>query len=315
MTLKVAEVTDGMPFFPFYVALQKNYFKAQGLILDPATVPQLGSGAKLASAVEAGNIDVAVGGITDVFTISRVDAYIKIVGAITTDFLLDVVVSKSFEQQAHLTASSPLADKVKALENKKVGISAPNSASDALVTYLFRQQRLNAQRDVTKVNLGAAIPTDLAALQAGRVDAVVVSSPAGEIAEAQGFGDTFISPTRGDVPGMQGLPFGVAYAKQQTIDAKPKAVQAFIRGLAQGEEFIQNNPTQMVPLLQKYLKLDQNVADNAWSATKVSMPQNPQVSQQAFNIANQFQVDGGLTAITRPYKDLVSTDTINKALG
>jgi NitT/TauT family transport system substrate-binding protein len=120
MTLKVAEVTEGMPFFPFYIALQEGYFKAQGLTLDPATVPQTGSGAKLAAAVEAGSIDLAVGGITDVFTISRVDAYIKIVGAITNDFLLDVVVSKSFEQQAHLTASSPLADKVKALEGRKV---------------------------------------------------------------------------------------------------------------------------------------------------------------------------------------------------
>lgn len=314
MTLKVADVTNGMPFFPFYIALQKNYFKAQGLTLDPTPVPQMGSGAKLAAAVESGSIDLAVGGITDVFTISRVDAYIKIVGSITDDFLLDVVASKSFEQQTHLTASSSLADKVKALKGKKVGISAPNSASDALVTYLFRQQGLDAQRDVTKVNLGAAIPTDLAAVKAGRVDAVVVSAPAGEIAETQGFGDTFISPTRGDVPGMSGLPFGVAYARQPTIDAKPKAIQAFIRGLAQGEEFIQNNPTQMVPFLQAYLKLDQKTADNAWNATKVSMPQSPQVTQQSFNIANQFQVSGGLIAVALPYKDLVAADTINKAL-
>lgn len=314
MTLKVAEVADSMPFFPFYIALQKNYFKAQGLTLDPATIPQLGSGAKLASAVEAGSIDLGVGAINDVFTISRVDAYIKIVGAITNDFLLDVVASKSFEQQMHLTASSPLAAKVKALEGKKVGISAPNSASDALVTYLFRQQGLDAQRDVTKVNLGAAIPTDLAALEAGRVDAVVTAAPAGEIAEAQGFGDTFISPTRGDVPGMQGQLFGVAYARQQTIDAKPKAIQAFIRGLNRAEEFIQNNPTQMVPFLQKYLKLDQQVADNTWNATNVSMSQTPQVTQQAYNLANQFQVDGGLISIALPYKDLVAADTINKAL-
>jgi ABC-type nitrate/sulfonate/bicarbonate transport system substrate-binding protein len=314
MTLKVAQVTNAIPFFPFYAALQGNFFKAQGLTLDPSTPPSMESGPKLAVAVEAGSIEIGVGTITDAFTLSRVDASIRVIGAVTSDFLLDVVVSKSFEQQMHLTATSSLMDKIRALVGKKIGVSAPNSASDGLVTYLFRQQGLDAQKDATRVNLGANTSIDLASLQAGRVDAVVVGAPGGEIAEVQGFGDILISPTRGDVPTMQGQLFGVAYAKQQTIDTKPKAVQAFIRGLAQADEFIQNNPTRMEAFLEKYVRLDQKTANIAWNATKSGMPRTPQVSQQAYDTANQFHVKGGLIALAVAYKSLVATDTINKAL-
>lgn len=314
MTLKVAQIANGISAFPLYVALEKNFFKAQGLTLVPPIPPQMGSGSKLATTIEAGGAEVGVGGITDVFMISKVDTSIRIIGAFSNAFLLDIVVSKSFEQKAHLAATSPLADKIKALVGKKIGISAPGSAPDMLVTYLFRQQGLDAQKDAIKVNLSAAIPSQLAALQSGRVDAVAVLVPGGEEAEMQGFGDIFISPVRGDVPDMQGQLFGVSYARKSVIDAKPRAVQAFIRAMAQAEDYIHKNPNQMTALLEKYLKLDKKVLNIAWNATKASVPLTPQVSQQAYNTADQFHVKAGLIAMAPDYKELVATDTINKAL-
>jgi ABC-type nitrate/sulfonate/bicarbonate transport system substrate-binding protein len=314
MTLKVGQIVNSIPAFPFGLAVEQNVFKAQGLTLDPPVPPNMGSGAKLATALEANGVEVAVGTINDAFTISRVDAHIKIIGAVSNAFLLDIVVTKRFEQQAHLTATSPLADKIHALVGKKIGISAPNSSTDALVTYLFRQQGLDAQKDVTKVSVGAVTATDLAVLQAGRVDAVVVGAPGGSQAEVQGIGDTFISPVRGDVPSMQGQLFGVVYAKQSVIDAKPKAIQAFIRGLAQAEALIQKNPTQATAYLPKYLKVDQKTIDVAWNATKAGMPATPQISQQAYDTANQFQVKAGLIAVPLAYNDLVASDLINNAL-
>lgn len=314
MTLKVGTITDAVPFFPFYVAREKNFFKAQGLTLDPAVPPLLGSGAKLSTAIEANGIEVAVGGVHDAFTVSRIDTSIRFIGAVNNGFLIDVVMGKNFAQQTHLTATSSLADKVKALVGKKIGISAPGSSTDALLTYLFRQQGLNALKDATKVNLGASVTTDLAALQAGRVDAIVVAAPGGEIARAQGFGDILISPTRGDVPSMQGQLFEVAFTKQQVIDSKPQAVQAFIRALVQADTFIQNNPDQALVLLEKYLHLNAKTGAIAWNAAKASMPQSPLISQAAYDTANEFEVKAGLLAIALPYKDLVASDTINKAL-
>ena len=317
MTLKVAQVATGFGFFPTFVAEQEGFFKAQGLTLDPSPIPMLNSGARLAQAVEANSAEVGVGGATDVYTISRVDSYIQMIGAVSTGLFIDIVVSKRFEQQAHLSAASPLVDKVKALVGKKIGVSAPNSATDALVTYLFRQQGFDAQTDVTKVNVGAAIGPVLSALASGKVDAAATGTPGGQEAETQGFGDNFISPIRGDDPTLVGQLYVVAYAKQQTITAKPNAIRAFIRGLAQAETFIHQQPAQTLALMRKYLSgaIDQKTLDTAWNATKSAIPANPQICHQAYEVADQFHLKGGLIAIPLAYKDLVAQDTINQALG
>lgn len=316
MTLKVAQVTNAITFFPMYIAEKEGYFKAQGLTFNPATPPLLLSGSKVATAVETNSVEVGVGGATDAFTISRVDSSIRLIGDVSDGLQIDVVASKNLLQQTGLSDASPLADKVNALKGKKVGVSAPNSASDALVTYLFRQQGLSAQTDVTKVSVGASITTALAALQSGRVDAVAIASPAGEEATVKGFGDLFISPTRGDDPALVGQLFGITFAKQQTINTKPKAVQAFIRGLAQADTFMQQHPDQALTLLQGYLKtIDPKALGEAWSFLKSSMPQTPQICQNGYNVANQFHLKAGLIAVPLAYKNMVAQDTINQALG
>ncbi|WP_165423329.1 ABC transporter substrate-binding protein [Ktedonosporobacter rubrisoli] len=315
MTLRVAQNTNSISFFPFYVAEQKQFFTKEGVTLDPSPPSLLGTGPKLTAALESNSIDVAAGSVTDAFTLSRVDSYIKIVGTFADAFLLDIIVSKQFERQTHLSASSSLAEKVQALVGKKIGISSPGSTNDALVTFLLRQQGLDALRDVTKVSLGGNNPaTGLGALAQGRVDALAFPVPVGQEAEAQGIGDIFISPARGDVPEMQGQLYGVLFARQQTLDAKPKAVQAFIRGLAQAEKWIHQNPTQAKALLGKYLKQNQEMTAAIFQACLPGLPQSPQISQQAYTTANQFHVKAGLIAIALPYQSLVATDTITKAL-
>ncbi|MGH2480587.1 MAG: hypothetical protein ACRDHW_13105, partial [Ktedonobacteraceae bacterium] len=52
MTLKFAQDTTSASFFTFYVAMQENFFKAQGLTLDPANPAVLGNGAKVTAAIE-----------------------------------------------------------------------------------------------------------------------------------------------------------------------------------------------------------------------------------------------------------------------
>ncbi len=316
MTLKVAQVANNMPSFPLYVAVQEGFFKAQGLTLSPQMPPALNTGGRLSTAVETNNVEVGVGGATDTFTISRVDSSIRMIANVSDGFQIDVIVNKSFLQKTGLSDASPLADKVNALKGKKVGVSAPNSTTDALITYLFRQQGLNAQTDVTKENLGTSVPSVLAALQSGRVDAVALAMPGGEQAVAKGYGDILISPVRGDDPALMGQLYDVAYARQSVINAKSKAIQAFIRGLAQADMFMQQHADQTLTLLKTYLKtLDPKALDRAWSLLKPDMPKTPQICQNGYNVANQFHLRAGLITAPLAYNNLVAEGTINQALG
>jgi NitT/TauT family transport system substrate-binding protein len=312
MTLNVGQISDSVAFFPFYVAEQQGYFKDEGLTLGSR--PRLGTGAKVATALEAGSIDIAGGVITDAFDLAKVDPQVKVIGSLVNAYYVDVTVSKSFEKATGLTASSSLADKVKALRGKKVGITGPGSGTEALMIYLFKQQGLDVKRDATLVNLGSNNTAALGALRTGRVDALCFFSPVGQAAEAQGIGDILISPMRGDIPSMQGQLHGVFYTLQKVIDAKPKAVQAFIRAVGRAEAFIHSNPDKALTMLEQYLHMNQQIAKTVFAAMESAYPQSPRIDQQGYNIAAQFHVQAGLIKTAPAYSAIVAISTINAAL-
>jgi ABC-type nitrate/sulfonate/bicarbonate transport system substrate-binding protein len=312
-TLSVCQINKSINFFPFYVAQQEGYFKAQGLSV--ANPPLLQVGSKVVDGVEGGNCDIGNGVMTDVFSWVKVDPSARVIGAFMNGFVVDIVVSKALEQAEHVTATSPLAAKVAALKGKKIGITGPGTGTQALLTYLFKQEGMNAAKDATEVSLGSNNVAALAALKAGRVDALSFFSPIGQAAEAQNTGDIFISPVRGDVPGLTGDVHGVFYTKQSVITAKPQAIAAYIRAVNQAETFIQNNPTQAKTLLNSYLGLGQSVTDAVYQAQSGGIAKSPQITQAAYTVAGQFHVGAGLITQIPAYCSVVATATIASALG
>ncbi|MBV9230440.1 MAG: ABC transporter substrate-binding protein [Chloroflexi bacterium] len=313
MTLNVGQISDGIAYFPLYIAEQEGFFKDEGITLGNR--PRLGTGAKVATALRAGSIDIAAGVFTDVFNLATVDSEVRAIGSLMNGFYVDIAVSKSFEQTMHVTRDSPLADKVSALRGKKIGITGPGSGTEALVIYLFRQQGLDAKKDAVMVNLGSDYTGALAALQSGRVDVLSMGAPVGQEVESQGLGDMLISPVRGDVPSMVGETHGVLYTRQSIMNAKPQAVTAFIRAIGKAEAFIHDQPQEKVRvLLKQYLKLDQKTTDAVYATEIPILAQDPRIDQKGYDIATQFHVQAGLISIAPFYKDIVAADTINKAL-
>jgi NitT/TauT family transport system substrate-binding protein len=312
MTLNVGQLNDGINFFPFYVAEQMGFFKAQGVILGKR--PRIATGPMMVTALENGTIDIGGGVITDAFDMTRVDWAARIIGALTNGYVVDVVVSKKFEQQTGLTEESPLADKIKALKGKKIGMTGAGSGTEALLIYLFQQQGMDVQKDAHLVTMGSNNAAALSALSKNTVDALSFFSPIGQTAEAKGIGNIFISPDNGDVPALKGDVHGIFYTRQTTIDAKPKAVEGFIRAVAQAENYIQTNPDKAKGLLTKYLKQGNEVSSSVYAATSPVWAKDPQISTSAYEVASKFHVDAGLISITPRYGDMVATNTINAAL-
>jgi NitT/TauT family transport system substrate-binding protein len=311
-TLKVCQLNTSINFFPVYVAQQKGYFTAQGLNIPKPPLLQVGS--KVVAGVESGNCQIGNGVITDAFNWAKVDPSARIIGSVMNGYVVDVVVSKKFEQDMHVSPSSPLADKINALRGKTIGITGPGTGTQALLTYLFRLQGMNATKETTQVSLGSNNTAALAALKAGRVDALSFFSPVGQTAEAQGIGDIFISPVRGDIPGLRGDVHGVIYTKQSTIDAMPKAIAAYIRAIGQAEQFIQNNQAEAKVLLNKYLGLGQSITDAVYDATAADIATSPAITQAQYNVAGQFHLEAGLVTKLPPYNQLIAVNTINTAL-
>lgn len=311
-TLSVCQINKSINFFAFYVAQHKGFFKDQGLsIADP---PLLQVGSKVVAGVEGGNCDIGNGVMTDVFSWVKVDPSARVIGAFMNGFVVDIVVGKALEQSAHVTATSPLAAKVAALKGKKIGITGPGSGTQALLTYLFKQEGMDASKDVTEVSLGTNVAA-LAALKAGRVDALSFFSPIGQAAEAQSTGDIFISAVRGDIPGLVGDVHGVFYTKQSILTAKPQAIAAYIRAVNQAEAFIQSNPAEAKTLLNDYLGLGQSVTNAVYEAQAGGIAKSPMITSAAYTVAGQFHVGAGLITQIPAYCSVIATNTIESALG
>ena len=140
--------------------------------------------------------------------------------------------------------------------------------------------------------------------------------PVGQAAETQGIGSVLIQPTRGDVPGMSGQTHGVVFTTQEVLDAKPEALQAFIRGIARAETLIRENPERAKELMGSYQEsLQQNTLEATYAALEPVVPKSPQIDRTGFEQAIRFHEDSGLLTGQAPsYDDFVATDVIDKAL-
>lgn len=311
--LAVAEAGKSIAFFRYYVAQQEGYFNAHGL--DMADPIQMANGTEVIAALKAGKVQIGNGVITDAFSLSRIDSTVQVIGMLLSAYAVDIVVGYPFLRETNLTANSTLAEKIQALQGKRIGITGPGTGTQALLIYLFRRQGLDATTAAHQINLGSNSAAALAALKSGSVDALSYFVPFGEIAEAKGVGNIFISPLRGDVPELIGDAQAVYYTRQSVINANPLAIISYIRAMSQAADFIHSNPAKTKLYLIKYLGLSAGVADTVYTAALSSITESPVISPTAYNIAGQFHVKAGLVAATPSYNQLVATNVIESALG
>lgn len=316
MTLKVAINAKGAASLPFYIAQQRNYFKAQGLTLTPDPVSLIPTSGQMTAAVESGSIDLcAAGVISDLVNLSRIQGTIKLIGAETTSYSADVIMSNNLVQQAGLSQASSLSDKLKALEGKKIGVVSFTGGTAALLIYLFKTVlSVDINKVAQLVAVGGTAAAAVAALKQGRVDALSFFPPTGQQVESLGIGQIMISPPRGDIPQIEGMVSGIFYATQHIIDTKPQSMKAFIRAMDTAEVFIQQNPNQAATYMKQYLNLDDKTTTAVTAMVGSSYSTNPLVTQQSFNTATDFYVKAGIIQIAPRYSALVNSDVVNQAL-
>jgi NitT/TauT family transport system substrate-binding protein len=96
LTLNVGQISNSVAFFPIFVAESEGLFTAENLTLG-ADRPRLGTGAKLAAALQSGSIDIGGGVMTDAFNLYKVNDKARIVGALVNSYYVDIVVGSDFD--------------------------------------------------------------------------------------------------------------------------------------------------------------------------------------------------------------------------
>lgn len=310
MTLNVGQISDSVAFFPIFVAEDQGFFEDEGLTL--AERPRLGTGAKLAAALESDSIDIAGGVMTDAYNLYQINDEARVIGSLVNEYYVDVIAGEGIPDSLD---DAPLDEKVGALEGKAIGITGPGSGTEALVSYLLAQQGLDTATDVTLVNLGADPSAAIGALKAGRVDALSFFQPVGEQAQATGVGRIFISPARGDVPALADAVHGALFTTQEVMDHKPDAAAAFVRGIARAEELISTDAVAAAELLQKYQStMDPETIELLAPVLQDEIPETPMPTESGYETSATFHQESGLIPDPPVFADMVPVAWIESAL-
>ena len=138
------------------------------------------------------------------------------------------------------------------LKRKKVGVSSIGSGPDSLLRDVLKKQGIEGGRDVVILPVGSGTAR-FYALQAGSVDAAMLSIPANFMAQDAGYRQ-LVSFIDQDMVELQGS----ILTSQQLLGSDPGLVEKFVRGSAKGFRTLRDNRTVTIQVLTRFLKLKED---------------------------------------------------------
>lgn len=256
-TVKVAIPAVNMSVISFSAALDKGFYKDEGLRVELILMP-----AAIASrALIAGETHfAAVGGAT-------MPAVIQ--GA-PLRFLFS-----TFNRPLYWLYSRPEIKDIRSLKGKRISVSGIGSGPDSLLRDLLKRSELEAGRDVTILGVGSN-PTLLASLQNGLVDASMLSPPFTFLADDAGFRElvSFVKQDRVEVQGS-------VVVRDGLLESDPLLVEKFLRGTLRGFYFARTNRAATIPILARIQNIKDDLATKTYDVARAAMTSDGTLNEEA----------------------------------
>ena len=217
---------------PTYVAMEKGFFKKEGL--DAKMVVLAPTALKVAG----------LAGQVDFIPIPTPAALAALHGA-----AVSFLVGESLSSQWEIISAKSIA-KPEDLKGKTVAYGEPGGAAyDEGARALSEAFHMEPGRDYKVISFQGQ-PAQLAALIKGDVQAALLTTA--EAVKAQKSGFKVLVNTSTYLPRLG----GEIWTMKSFVDAHPDAVKAFDRAIAEAIMYIRNNKEGMRPIIAKYLAID-----------------------------------------------------------
>lgn len=245
--VKVAEPVRLLSFAPVYVAIEKGYFKAEGIEIDLISG---GGGPQANAALIAGEVDFEQTATSEVLKMVKAGQRLMVISGINGSLTLQMIVSRAFAKSRDVSPRDPLEKRVAALKGATLGAVALGGAQELYLRYHLTLGGLDP-KDVTVIRVGGG-PAMMAAMENGQIHGFNVSPPTGRIVEERGTGWIWIDPDT--VPEYKATLWQVLLAKRETVEKNPKLAEAMARAVARGINYIRAHPDETVALVHKYFR-------------------------------------------------------------
>lgn len=292
VSLTLNEVAHSIFYAPQYVAIEKGYFKQQGIDLELVT----GYGAdKTMTALISGNADIGFMG-------SEASIYAYVQGQ--KDYAVNFA---QLTQRAgnFLVSRTPISDfSWDMLKGKKVLGGRAGGMPQMVFEYILKQQGLNPASDL-KIDQNIDFGLTAAAFTSNDADFTVEFEPHATLLEQEGTG--YVVASLGEASGY--VPYTAYCARKSYLKEHPQIIKRFTEAIQMGldytgshsaaeiaeviaPQFEETDLATITTIVQRYLEQD------TWKADTV-------FTEESFKLLENILMEAGELEQSVPYSDLV----------
>ena len=171
------------------------------------------------------------------------------------------------------------------LKGKRIAIGTFGAAADIALRVVLRQEGLDPERDVIRLQMGGG-DSRFAALVGGTVDATILNFPFNLQAEKLGFNVLLWLGERLEMP-LSGV--GV---RDETIQKNPGQVFGLVRAIYRAVVFAKTNPEETIQAFMEWTRVDRELAVKSYELGTKSWPDNLVLSDAAIKaVVDQAQAE------------------------
>jgi NitT/TauT family transport system substrate-binding protein len=171
------------------------------------------------------------------------------------------------------------------LKGKRIAIGTFGAAADIALRAVVRQEGLDPDRDVIRLQMGGG-DSRFAALVGGTVDATILNFPFNLQAEKLGFNVLLWLGERLEMP-LSGV--GV---RDETIQKNPGQVFGLVRAIYRAVVFAKANPEETIQAFMEWTRVDRELAVKSYELGTKSWPDNLIISDAAIKaVVDQAQTE------------------------
>lgn len=299
--VRIAEVTRSVFYAPLYVAIEKGFFKEEGLDIELTTV---WGGDKTMTALVSGGADVAlVGSETSIYVASQgsTDPVINFAQLTQTDGTFLVSRNKidnfSWDQLEGSTF----------LGQRKGGM--PQMVGE----FVLKKHGIDPQNDLNLIqNIDFANIAN--AFISGTGDFVQLFEPQASMFEKEGRG--YIVASFGTESGH--VPYTTFMSKESYIKENKDTMEKFTSAIYKAQQWVyENDPAETAALIKDYFKdTDLDIIESSIERYKnqESFAKDPILDEKEWKNLQDIMEEAGELPNRMDYKTLVNTDFASKAM-
>lgn len=247
---------------PVWVAKRQGYFRDAGLNVEPIVFT---SGTINSQAALAGEIDVALGSGTEVFTIRLAGEDARFFFGISNFMPFKLYVQPGIKTPADL-------------KGKRLAVSRFGAQSDFLTRYAVSKLGLDPSRDVTILQIGST-PARYAALKSGSVDGTIVWFPVTLIANNEGYR---MLADLNDI--ISDWPYLGYYAMARVLKERRDKVTRYLKAHVKALDWLRDNPSGGVRVLIEDVKISPDYAEAGYKEFMKSFAFDGRVPAKGFEL-------------------------------